>query len=477
MQKVIGVSFQCAGKIYTFSGGDDIDLLCVGDKVLAETVQGLEMGTVMVTSHEIDETTFPTPIKPILRKATEEDFAQYRENCRKEKEAFKICQEKILQRELSMKLIKVSYTFDVNKIIFYFTADGRVDFRELVKDLAAIFKTRIELRQIGVRDEAKFLGGIGCCGRPLCCATFLNEFGLVSIRMAKAQHLSLNPSKISGICGRLMCCLQYENDNYEQSEEDAAKKNLRPKVGSRVLLKEGEGKIISLQVSKKLATILLDSGKTFVKSWEEISETLLDPIDADELTESNEFLEDSETNELTETNEVDNVSEGGELTESNETNQSNEIISSNETTQANANHSSNENFEETNVVPKIKIFEKKKESPKQTISQTSKEDDDARIAAMAAIAFMNQFQNEAKTLEEWKRKKHPTKHFGKKSRRENYEKNFDKDRNQMKNKDSKKNFSGMPRNNRKMRDAQKDKSKRKQKNYWLTSENNLNDLE
>lgn len=193
------------------------------------------------------------------------------ENSEKEKEAYAICEEKIRLRELPMKLISVEYTLDVNKIIFYFTAEGRIDFRELVKDLAAVFHTRIELRQIGVRDEAKLLGGIGCCGRPLCCATFLGDFEPVSIRMAKDQSLSLNPTKISGICGRLMCCLKYENDLYQ----GCCKQNsiiAPPKQGSRVVSMEGEGKAISINMQKHTVTVLLDSKKTIVASWEDVVE-------------------------------------------------------------------------------------------------------------------------------------------------------------------------------------------------------------
>ena len=203
-------------------------------------------------------------------KATNE-FAQKISELKKEKEAYAICEEKIRLRELPMKLISVEYTLDVNKIIFYFTAEGRIDFRELVKDLAAVFHTRIELRQIGVRDEAKLLGGIGCCGRPLCCATFLGDFEPVSIRMAKDQSLSLNPTKISGICGRLMCCLKYENDLYQ----GCCKQNsiiAPPKQGSRVVSMEGEGKAISINMQKRTVTVLLDSKKTIVASWEDVVE-------------------------------------------------------------------------------------------------------------------------------------------------------------------------------------------------------------
>ena len=198
-------------------------------------------------------------------------FDKLAENNLKEQEAYKICEEKIRNRQLPMKLISVEYTLDVNKIIFYFTADGRIDFRELVKDLAAIFHTRIELRQIGVRDEAKLLGGIGCCGRPLCCATFLGDFEPVSIRMAKDQSLSLNPTKISGICGRLMCCLKYENDLYQGCSKHSSIVT-PPKQGSRVVSIEGEGKAISINMQKRTVTVLLDTKKTIVASWEDVIE-------------------------------------------------------------------------------------------------------------------------------------------------------------------------------------------------------------
>ena len=209
MEKIVGVRFKKAGKIYYFRPNDAA--LSVGDNVVVETVRGMEFGTIVIGEREIDETELANPLKDILRKATDEDLHHYAENCEAEKRAFAICQEKIINHQLPIKLIEVSYNFDVSKIIFYFTADGRIDFRELVKDLASVFRTRIELRQIGVRDEAKALGGYGCCGRELCCHSVLGDFQPVSIKMAKKQNLSLNPAKISGICGRLMCCLKYEN--------------------------------------------------------------------------------------------------------------------------------------------------------------------------------------------------------------------------------------------------------------------------
>lgn len=213
MAKVVGVRFKKAGKIYYFLPGG-IDLR-PNDSVIVETARGMEFGKVVLPLREIPAEEVVSPLKEVLRKATTEDEEQFLNNERKEKEAFQICLTKINVHKLPMKLIDVEYTFDGNKIIFSFTAEGRVDFRELVKDLAAVFRTRIELRQIGVRDEAKMLGGLGSCGRELCCASFLGDFEPVSIRMAKDQNLSLNPTKISGICGRLMCCLKYENGCYD----------------------------------------------------------------------------------------------------------------------------------------------------------------------------------------------------------------------------------------------------------------------
>ena len=206
MTKVIGVRFRTAGKVYFFDPGDK-NIKC-GDHVIVETARGIEYGYVVLGTREVEEGKVVQPLKPVIRMATEEDQAIEKRNKEKEKEAFQICLEKIKKRELDMKLIDAEYTFDNNKVLFYFTADGRVDFRELVKDLASVFKTRIELRQVGVRDETKIMGGIGICGRPLCCHTYLSEFAPVSIKMAKEQNLSLNPTKISGVCGRLMCCLK-----------------------------------------------------------------------------------------------------------------------------------------------------------------------------------------------------------------------------------------------------------------------------
>ena len=247
MYKVIGIRFKKAGKIYYFDP-NGFDLL-VGDNVVVETARGLEYGEVVIGIKEVKEEEVVLPLKNVVRKATEEDNRQAEDNLQKEQEAFEACQKKIEEHELPMKLIDVEYTFDVSKIIFYFTAEGRVDFRELVKDLASIFRTRIELRQIGVRDEAKMLGGLGSCGRVLCCHSFLGDFEPVSIRMAKDQNLSLSPSKISGICGRLMCCLKYENDFYQEERKNA------PNVGKLVKTPQGTGKIIDVNILRSTVKV------------------------------------------------------------------------------------------------------------------------------------------------------------------------------------------------------------------------------
>lgn len=243
MIKVIGVRFKKAGKIYYFDpSGLEIKK---GDFVVVETARGIEFGECVIGIKEIPESDIVAPLKSVIRVAQEDDINKHKENKVKEKDALDICLKKIEEHGLNMKLIDVEYTFDNNKVIFYFTADGRVDFRELVKDLATIFKTRIELRQIGVRDEAKMLGGLGPCGRPLCCSTFLGDFASVSIKLAKEQNLSLNPTKISGICGRLMCCLNYEQSTYED-----IRKRL-PKIGSIVKMGDFKGEVISNNTVKE----------------------------------------------------------------------------------------------------------------------------------------------------------------------------------------------------------------------------------
>ena len=252
MIKVIGVRFKSVGKIYYFDPGEQD--FSSGDGVIVETVRGLEYGHVAMTAREIDETKFSIPLKKIVRAATEEDTKTLQENKAKEKEAYNICQEKIKTNNLEMNLIDVEYTFDRSKILFYFTAEGRVDFRQLVKDLASVFRTRIELRQIGVRDEAKMRGGLGICGRPLCCSLFLGDFEPVSIKMAKEQSLSLNPTKISGTCGRLMCCLKYEQDAYEALIRET------PNVGAVVDTPAGRGVVTSTNLLKGLAQVKMNSG-------------------------------------------------------------------------------------------------------------------------------------------------------------------------------------------------------------------------
>ena len=253
MIKVVGVRFKKAGKIYYF---DPADMNIQKDTyVVVETARGIEFGECVIGIKEINENDIVSPLKSVLRIATNEDIEKHFKNKDKEKDAFDICLKKIQEHGLTMKLIDVEYTFDNNKVIFYFTADGRVDFRDLVKDLATIFKTRIELRQIGVRDEAKMLGGLGPCGRPMCCSSFLGDFASVSIKMAKEQNLSLNPTKISGICGRLMCCLNYEQSTYE----DIRKR--MPKVGSIVKTSEGTGEVFSNNIVMESIKVKLKKGE------------------------------------------------------------------------------------------------------------------------------------------------------------------------------------------------------------------------
>ena len=253
MKKVIGVRFRTAGKIYFFDPGK----LSVkrNDHVIVETARGIEYGTVVGNPREVDDDKVVQPLKPVLRIATERDDEQEAGNKLKEKEAFKICLEKIKKHGLEMKLIDAEYTFDNNKVLFYFTADGRIDFRELVKDLASVFKTRIELRQIGVRDETKILRGIGIFGRELCCHAHLSEFVPVSINMAKEQNLSLNPTKISGVCGRLMCCLKHEEETYEELNRRL------PNVGDHVTTDDGlKGEVASVNVLRQLVKVIVDVG-------------------------------------------------------------------------------------------------------------------------------------------------------------------------------------------------------------------------
>lgn len=272
MPTVVGIRFKKAGKIYYFD--PEKTGVQKGDFAIVETARGMEYGEVVAGVREVDEKEIIAPLKPVLRKATKADQEKVAENEVREKEAFNICERKIKAHELPMHLIDVEFTFDVNKIIFYFTAEGRIDFRDLVKDLAAVFRTRIELRQIGVRDEAKMLGGIGCCGRPLCCATFLGDFEPVSIRMAKDQKLSLNPAKISGICGRLMCCLKYENYLYcgKECNCQRSEREVVPKQGSMVITPLGEGKVVRVNRNDKTASVQLTPDNIIQVSWDEIVE-------------------------------------------------------------------------------------------------------------------------------------------------------------------------------------------------------------
>lgn len=251
MIEVVGVRFKSVGKIYYFApNGIQFKK---GDFAIVETVRGTEIGEVMLENRGVEEERVVSPLKPVLRKATDDDFKKVEEIKKKEKKAFDTCLEKIRQHNLSMNLVDVEYTFDENKILFYFTADGRVDFRELVKSLASVFKTRIELRQIGVRDEAKMLGGIGVCGRPICCNSFLGEFQPVSIKMAKEQNLSLNPTKISGTCGRLMCCLKYEQSTYEEMLRFV------PRVDAVVDTPDGRGTVIENNVLAGIVKVKIDT--------------------------------------------------------------------------------------------------------------------------------------------------------------------------------------------------------------------------
>ncbi len=251
MAEVIGVRFKEVGKVYYFD--PDNKKLNIGDTVIVETARGIECGKIAMENKVVEDNDIVHPLKKLIRKATKEDFKRLEENRRKEKEALKICEKKIADHGLEMKLVDVEYTFDNSKILFYFTADGRVDFRALVKDLASVFRTRIELRQIGVRDESKMLGGLGVCGRPFCCSSFLGEFHPVSIKMAKEQGLSLSPTKISGTCGRLMCCLKYEQDAYT----DLLKRT--PKVGAIVKTPAGRGLVVETNLLSQTLKVKMDN--------------------------------------------------------------------------------------------------------------------------------------------------------------------------------------------------------------------------
>ena len=296
MVKVIGVRFRQAGKIYNF---DPLDFkIEVGNHVIVETARGIEYGKVVQGVQEKNEEDVIMPLKPVIRVATEEDDKIAKQNKDKEKKAFFICKEKIKKHGLEMKLIDTEYTFDNNKVLFYFTADGRIDFRELVKDLASVFKTRIELRQVGVRDETKMLGGIGICGRSLCCSTYLSEFIPVSIKMAKEQNLSLNPTKISGICGRLMCCLKNEQEAYEYLNSNL------PNVGETVKTFDGlKGEVKSVNVLRQKVKIVIEQNDEREEREYSVNELKFKPkkkkfeLASDELKEL-KGLEDMEVSKL-----------------------------------------------------------------------------------------------------------------------------------------------------------------------------------
>ena len=277
MVTIVGVRFKKAGKIYYFLPGEET--LTIDDGVIVETARGVEYGTVVIGPKEVAKDSLVMPVKEVMRKATPKDLQQLEKNEEREEKAFAICLEKIAKRKLPMKLINVEYTFDMNKSVFFFTADGRIDFRELVKDLATVFRTRIELRQVGVRDEAKVLNGIGACGRPLCCSNFLGDFSPVSIRMAKDQNLSLNPTKISGVCGRLMCCLNYEDDLYKKGGDLYVKKDRTPSprdveppgIGKEVVTDEGIGKVLKVNYHKHTVKIQLEAGRTIDLKWSDVA--------------------------------------------------------------------------------------------------------------------------------------------------------------------------------------------------------------
>jgi cell fate regulator YaaT (PSP1 superfamily) len=270
MVKYIGVRFKKVGKIYYFAPGE-LDIHC-GDKVIVETVRGVECGEVVLADREMEESKLNSPLKTVIRLATKKDFEMIEKNKKKEKEAFAICEEKIRKHGLKMDLVDVECTFDNNKLLFYFTAENRVDFRELVKDLASVFRTRIELRQIGVRDEAKMLGGLGICGQPFCCCRFMGEFQPVSVKMAKEQSLSLNPTKLSGTCGRLMCCLKFESEAYQ----DLLKTT--PKTGAYVKTAEGKGVVTDVNLLTGTLKVKIDKSDNLLTVNKKDVEVIKDSV-------------------------------------------------------------------------------------------------------------------------------------------------------------------------------------------------------
>ncbi len=268
MVEVVGVRFKPSGKMYYFAPGE-LEI-SEGEGVIVETARGMEYATVYMAKTEVRDENIVKPLKSIVRIADDKDRKRHEENEARKAEAMKLCQEKIVKHGLEMKLIDVEYTFDNNKIVFYFTADGRIDFRELVKDLASVFRMRIELRQVGVRDEAKMLGGVGCCGRPLCCASWLSDFQPVSIKMAKNQNLSLNPTKISGICGRLMCCLKYENDVYCQLRKGF------PDVNDTVDTPEGQAKVVDADILREVVKVRMFTGEKDEDGQEKLGSDIIE---------------------------------------------------------------------------------------------------------------------------------------------------------------------------------------------------------
>lgn len=391
MTEIVGIRFRNAGKIYYFStAGFQLEPPM---HVIVETARGIEMGTVLLGNREVEDDKVVQPLKPVIRIATEEDDIIVEKNKEKEKEAFKICKEKIAKHGLEMKLVDAEYTFDNNKLLFYFTADGRIDFRELVKDLAAVFRTRIELRQIGVRDEAKIMGGVGICGRELCCKTFLFDFAPVSIKMAKEQNLSLNPAKISGVCGRLMCCLKNEQETYEHLN------SMLPNVGDTVKTVDGlTGEVTGMSVLRQQIKVLVDTGDVKELREYHVKELEFKPrkkkdvkVTAEELKEVAELeeLEKTEQAELSEkpknnkpkqkkkpNNNNGNSNNNNNNNSNNNNNNSNNSNNNNNNNSNNSNNNGNKNFNRNNKPnnngPKEKDENRKSNDFKDNGSQQNK---------------------------------------------------------------------------------------------------------
>lgn len=380
MTEIVGIRFRNAGKIYYFStAGFQLEPPM---HVIVETARGIEMGTVLLGNREVEDDKVVQPLKPVIRIATEEDDIIVEKNKEKEKEAFKICKEKIAKHGLEMKLVDAEYTFDNNKLLFYFTADGRIDFRELVKDLAAVFRTRIELRQIGVRDEAKIMGGVGICGRELCCKTFLFDFAPVSIKMAKEQNLSLNPAKISGVCGRLMCCLKNEQETYEHLN------SMLPNVGDTVKTVDGlTGEVTGMSVLRQQIKVLVDTGDVKELREYHVKELEFKPrkkkdvkVTAEELKEVAELeeLEKTEQAELSEKpkNNKPKQKKKPNNNNGNSNNNNNNNSNNNNNNSNNSNNNGNKNFNRNNKPnnngPKEKDENRKSNDFKDNGSQQNK---------------------------------------------------------------------------------------------------------